>query len=90
MSASSITVDAAGLYPDDRRFNSFLAYAISLQLDGAKVALSHPDGTKIVITRGQYRNKQGTVTVVGKIKLVVLDDGTELMAVSDEMARKVQ
>ncbi|QGH76413.1 hypothetical protein SEA_DAUBENSKI_112 [Streptomyces phage Daubenski] len=54
------------------------------------MALSHPDGTKIVITRGQYRNKQGTVTVVGKIKLVVLDDGTELMAVSDEMARKVQ
>jgi len=54
------------------------------------MALSHPDGTRVVITNGDYRNKVGTVKVQGRIKVIVLDNnGGELMGADDKFVRKV-
>lgn len=54
------------------------------------MALSHPDGTRVVITNGDYRNKVGTVKVRGRIKVIVLDNnGGELMGADDRFVRKV-
>lgn len=53
------------------------------------MALTHPNGTRVVVLRGSYRNKVGTVNVVGKVKTIVLDEGPELMGASDSMVRKL-
>lgn len=53
------------------------------------MALSHPDKTRVEITRGTYKGKKGTVYMKGKIKMVLLDDGPELMGVSDTNCRKL-
>jgi hypothetical protein len=54
------------------------------------MALSHPDGTRVVITKGDYRGKVGTVTIRGRIKTIVLDNGKgELMGADDKFVRKV-
>lgn len=53
------------------------------------MALTHPDGTRVVVLKGDYRNKIGTVKVNGRIKLIILDDNTELMGASDSMVRKL-
>ena len=53
------------------------------------MALTYPTGTRIEITRGDYKGKKGTVNIQGKIKIVLLDDGAELMGVSDNNCRKL-
>jgi hypothetical protein len=60
------------------------------QTDGGAMALSHPDGTRVVITNGDYRNKVGTVRIKGKITVIVLDNnGGELMGADDRFVRKL-
>jgi hypothetical protein len=57
---------------------------------GAKMALTHSHGTRVVVLKGSHRNQIGTVTVKGKIKTIILDkDNVELMGASDEMVRKL-
>jgi hypothetical protein len=53
------------------------------------MALTHSSGTRIEIIRGDYKGKKGTVQAQGKIKVVLLDGGTELMGVSDSICRKL-
>lgn len=53
------------------------------------MALSHPENTRVEITRGTYKGKRGTVHMQGKIKIVLLDDGASLMGVSDSNCRKL-
>lgn len=51
--------------------------------------LTHSVGTRIEITKGTYKGKKGTVYMNGKIKMVLLDDGPELMGVSDKNCQKL-
>jgi hypothetical protein len=53
------------------------------------MALTHPDGTRVVVLKGNCRNKTGVVRIKGRLRIVVLDNGDELMGVSDEMVRKL-
>lgn len=54
------------------------------------MALTHSDGTRVVVLRGSHRNQVGTVKVRGRMKVIILDkDNAELMGASDEMVRKL-
>ena len=53
------------------------------------MALTHPENTRVEITHGDYKGKQGTVHMQGKIKIVLLDGGATLMGVSDNNCRKL-
>ena len=82
MSASSITVDAAGLYPADRWFNSILAYMT--------ISDKFPVGQRVEVTRGTYKGKQGVISLLSKThKIVFLDEEIPLYGASDEVLRKV-
>lgn len=52
------------------------------------MALSHPEGTRVEITRGDHKGKKGTVRMQGRNKIVILDSAVQLMGVSDSNTKK--